>query len=297
MARPSYLQGGGFALNASPRLPVHAVKKAVCFPPIGRTVKGDAMTNLIICKNRLGRRGLIRACSLMVLVTAFLFANIALAFRGGTPIDNRLWVAIGEVGSCSGTLIGYDRVLTAAHCVCLYLKNGATHCEKTVGFRVTDDHRRIYKLSGQVYYFPGFRKVSQDLSIGVDLAVIMLDEPSRRITINTFGKGLGYMPIVSPNWYPQPGTQFKLVSLGPTGSQCEDSWTGKNELNLRVSRVEPQLMKFVDPVRGGCKGDSGSPAISPDTHVAGVLSGGNPASGVMAYTLTAPYYNWIMDRR
>lgn len=239
------------------------------------------------------QHGAIPYIALLVMAIGFIFTNTAFAFRGGTNIDERLWSSIGEVGSCNATLISYDRVLTAAHCLCLYLQNGQTSCKEFVHVRMTGDDRRAIELHGRVIKHTSYRLVTPNLSQGVDLAVIMLDANSQQITRNTIGNHLGYMPLESPDWYPQPGMLFKLVSWGPTGPQCENAWEGKNELNLVLKKVDSQYMKFIDTARYCCRGDSGSPAISPQTRLAGVVTGGN-SGGLTTCTLIWPYYHWIM---
>lgn len=235
------------------------------------------------------RFGILIRCANVAIITMLLCYSTSHAFRNGTDIDERRWPEIGEIGAiCSATLISYDRALTAAHCLCLYLQNGATHCEKTARVRIIDDKRRGFELHGQVYVHHTFRKLPGNQSTGTDLAVIMIDEPSRQ---KIAYYGLDYMPLAPLNWQPQIGMQLDLVSWGPAGPRCRDFY-GKNLLRLPVLRIESPLMKFIDSARHGCDGDSGSPAIW-GNKVVGVAQGGNPG-GLTTYTLTSPYYNWIM---
>lgn len=245
-------------------------------------------------KNKFSEKSF-RLIVFIILIINVLCSNTVLAFRNGRFIDDKsLWSAVGEVGSGSGTLITLDRVLTAAHCVCLALQNGQMHCYRQASFRITLANGGFVKLQGRVDVYPGYRRITKNEYQGFDLAVIMLDENSKQIVRNAYQKGLiYYLPIEFTN-IPAIGTSFNLVGYGPTDSQCQGSGGRKNSIQLGVSWVSSSEMKFIYTYVYGCKGDSGGPALNLMNRVAGVVTGANPDTNLTACTLIPPFSGWIM---
>ena len=173
---------------------------------------------------------------------------------------------------CSGTLVGCDTFVTAAHCVC----EDPFDCFDPIPANqlyVFLQHAGIYQAARvdiqPNYSFPNFG----------DIAVIRLAEPVEGITPT---------PIINSN--PPVDAEMTIVGFGLSAKDQTDSGI-KREGVLRRTACESfddELMlcfDFGDSPSVSCSGDSGGPnfiEINGVQHLAGVVSGGGNSTSCTA---------------
>ncbi len=187
---------------------------------------------------------------------------------GGAPVPSGRWpdavAVIGDSGTCTGTLIAPDIVLTAGHCAELAPSEiiAATTDYGTGGTSIA---------VRSVTAYPSWRT-------SYDLAVLVLEKPVPGVAPRAVGAACTYAGIAE-------GTMVHLVGFGLTTEQGDDRNTVLHEAMAAV--VDPSCMgaegcrKAIAPggefVAGGggkdsCFGDSGGPVYL-DTPRGQVLVG------------------------
>jgi hypothetical protein len=210
----------------------------------------------------------------------------------------------GGLGTCSGTLISRNVVLTAQHCIAP-LQNRAANdgvaCgETTFGPAYRAD--RIFITTEQT--LPrgqlGYHAVTQVLVpedsnqvCGNDVALLILEQPM------TVGDDQILTPRVDdPS---TAGDQYSAIGYGAT----DDQGTGSGERRRRdtlflacvaeecgFGRAKPT--EFVGD-QGVCKGDSGGPAVDVEGRVIGVASRGAFGCNQPVYGYVYAWADWIKD--
>jgi MYXO-CTERM domain-containing protein len=168
---------------------------------------------------------------------------------------------------CSGTLVGCDTFITAAHCVCDSSLDCATGTFPPSQLRVFFQHAGIYEVAS-VATQPGY----QFASFG-DIAVVRLTEPVVGVTPT---------PIITSN--PSSFASMKIVGFGLADplKQVLDFGIKREGDLLRepCGGFDDSEMLCFDPGVSpsvSCSGDSGGPNfidIGGAFHLAGVVSGG-----------------------
>lgn len=209
------------------------------------------------------------------------------------PADQMLWMVrvTTSRGSCSGTLIARDTVLTAAHCFCTEDVIGDNSCTTDATVKFRDDPYTAGTVeptrTGTATIHPNYNPSWPDTEFENDLAVIRLS-----------AKAPAYVPpveVATSNL--ASGATVKIAGYGKTGGGCNGSSGTLNYDMVTISGHEDsgKIIRFNDIVF--CSGDSGGPVLnSAGTRVHGVHS-------TESWTLThgwvnksisvAPYYNWI----
>ncbi len=213
---------------------------------------------------------------------------------------------------CSGTLITPAAVLTAAHCIC--------PGECTVG-NLTDARRVIFTdvLPSTNPFAPtnledlvvAVRSVSRhpDYTPGDahswanDYAILRLDTvqsvTSHREIDDIGGLVQPIAPAIVRSSLMPTGEWGTLVGYGHWGSDCSitqdlDKRSGKVQLESYVTYSAPYGRKMI--MHDGisvCQGDSGGPYFDAEGKVAGVISTGNPDTGLSSPDPTANAYAWL----
>lgn len=193
-------------------------------------------------------------------------------------------------GVCSGTLIAYDRVLTAAHCVCTENLAGGNICNPAVSVSFRPNPSTGVQppdIAGSATWHPDYNPSWTDQELENDLAVVALvsDAPSY-IT-----------PMVVATTKPSTSQDVLVAGYGFTGSGCN---SGGGSLNFDITRFDRyvdsgRILQWDDPVT--CGGDSGGAITNTSgTLLYAVHSSNSPTLGhgwAGKAIAVQPYYSWI----
>jgi hypothetical protein len=195
-------------------------------------------------------------------------------------------------GSCSGTLIAADSVLTSAHCFCTFNMVGGNVCSSaaTVTFRPgpNDPNQQSVVRTGVAVIKPGYNPSWIQGVIEEDLAVI---------TLNGIAPPYA-QPIRVAQTYLPIGTVVFDAGYGFTGANCAGPigtlFTGSGPISGYESAYhDRESMRF--DTRLFCKGDSGGPVLSsldPTTMRVHAVNS-SEQSGTNNATVTTQHFNWI----
>lgn len=205
------------------------------------------------------------------------------ALSPGTELEPGVFPAVGQlvpdpprVGKCTATLITYDLVLTAAHCVCE--PDQAGYCASRATFEFTAPYN--IRITGTVLAHPefGVRRWFNE-----DIAVIRLDYPSSQKVM------IAPITVTPPYQKPAPGDRLQIVGYGHTGDDCRGPAT-KKLLPVVLTTSEAARLMIDEEGKRACPGDSGAPILNQSGQVVGVVSWiGEEINGRPTY----PNYNFI----
>jgi hypothetical protein len=183
-------------------------------------------------------------------------------------------LAVVNVGGCTGTLISWDTVLTAGHCVCSGDTYPATGCTTRKTVRFTD----VTPVSGTgtevsigatVQVYPYFNRGGW---LTNDYALLKLDQRA--------DTRVRYVTPVRVAWnLPLIGARHTLVGYGASGADCTLAGGTKRVGNATLA----SYYAYPDPNAGltlvhdsnrsiVCPGDSGGPAFNSTGELVGVTS-------------------------
>ena len=184
-------------------------------------------------------------------------------------------------GSCSGTMVGCDTFITAAHCACETTAESAAQCHSG-GITPPADMFVFLQHGGMLAVRSVTINETFNFGIGGDLAILKLETPMR---------GIAPLPI-NRTRQPELGSSGTLVGFGTNG--LDDSAGIKRSGKVVVGACTSDhpadrnvCWSFLDPQgppgsnSDTCDGDSGGPLLidfGAGNVVAGSTSGGSEAA-------------------
>jgi secreted trypsin-like serine protease len=246
--------------------------------------------------------GLSRRMRLPALAFSFMLmlSRTAAALVGGAAdaepaLARHLVMIVGPHGLCTGTVIGRDLVLTAAHCVA----SGSDYKLYESGA----DGRPQFSDIARIVRHPQFSMNNyKNARVTADLALLKLARPlPARFVVAAIG---------APAKPVSPGERFIIAGYGVTAPGDGRTSGRARSAELAVTGRPGSLqIRLVDPVGGGeraglgsCEGDSGAPAFARRDGavvVIGVVSWATGAKlsagcgGLTGLTPLASHRDWI----
>lgn len=212
----------------------------------------------------------------------------ASAIVGGSPAEGPSTVRVGGQGSCMGTLVAPDVVLTAKHCVATFRGGGPFTCDENGELVVDPDAPVVYVGAGEFdevlpaetfVVGPNFPSASRGVEVLVsagdticasDTALIVLDRavddgvvaPLRLDAPVALGEELTVLGQGQHEGGDQSdvllGRIVTVTAIGPEAAVPEVS--------------EATAVGFFSTSEGPCRGDSGTGALASSGAVVGVAS-------------------------
>lgn len=239
-----------------------------------------------------------------ILILGNLSANSQIGvIRSQLSVSNEVAVgeleAVGRIPGCTATLVSWQTVLTAAHCVCpsdlnaigcglrrdftleqvFPVDNPSTPADESLS-------RTNITIPGTVHVHPEYTQAGW---LRKDFAVITLDNP-------VYDVAQGINPIFVDNASVSAGDYLTLVGYGRTGGSCSEGSLGKRKLTLTVSEAVLDAIRFEHEGLHSCPGDSGGPVITDNGFVVGVASWTN-SSDSSTYRPAYEVFDWIANLR
>lgn len=189
---------------------------------------------------------------------------------------------------CTGSLIGSNLVLTAAHCI----PNDISQMWVIFGPRVEKDAPKV-RVTGALA-FPGYRPRSKNLT--GDIAVVSFGGATPEY--------FAALPIFPQNQLHviRQGTKVMMLGYGVNDGLSKE---GAGTMRFTSARVKDPLFSptqiMLDESQGKstCVGDSGGPIIimiGTQAHILGITSyGDETCSQVGVYTSAGAYTAWIAE--
>ncbi|HEY6558518.1 MAG TPA: trypsin-like serine protease [Polyangiaceae bacterium] len=213
--------------------------------------------------------------------------GVAQAIRNGTPAPANALLGMVKVsssrGSCSGTVIAADTILTAAHCFCGQDVVGSNKCDKTatITYRRNPAGGVERQLSGVVRVHPSYNPSWIEAHYEHDIA-----------TVTVSGVSPAHVPPVSLlGSYLSEGARVSVAGFGRTGSDCSGSFGTLNSVGARIDSYEDgrDIMAFDDFV--WCQGDSGGAVFDAQGRQRAVISMETP--WLQKAVTTNSEFDWI----
>ena len=199
------------------------------------------------------------------------FPYFSILFNG-----NSLW--------CGGSIIGDDRILTAAHCLDNISHENLKVAFGTVNLRYATASTPVAKVYKHPKYIGGYN----------DIALLKLMEPVS--SFKTYAE-----PISLPRYKGDDRTRFEVISMGHGKTEFGSSSNSLLFTNLTISKCNrPETIICANGIDGKdtCEGDSGGPLVAyreeTSPYLIGVVKGGDRfCRGTGYYTRVSYYLPWI----
>jgi MYXO-CTERM domain-containing protein len=151
-------------------------------------------------------------------------------------------------GTCTGTLVSRESVLTAAHCV-----DGNINAGEPQGVRVFFGADTSGSGTWIVADAVEMHRYFDPETLDYDIAMVHMSEPA---PIDIDPVALNEAPLSSD----MAGDEVRLVGFGETFYQANDSGT-KRQVTSTLNSVAPMHFAVGDEDHNTCKGDSGGPTF------------------------------------
>ena len=218
---------------------------------------------------------------ILALLTFLVLAAPAGAVVGGTLQDPTAVPWYADVGSCGGTLIQPDRVMTAEHCV-------RDRALDQLGVGAAGQTRAVRGIT----FAPGWQHRNGSSNVYDDIAIVTLDRPIEGVTPVTLGGAPTALATILGKGRTSPssaGSDLRLRRADLrtlTDKECTATW-GKARGNDGERFAGSKMLCAIDPdgrtpLSSGCNGDSGGPLYTGPTtapRILGVVSYGGLKCG------------------